>query len=435
MQMMESLQLPFWMEETMPTSNPSSAYHQINNEELQLFDNFATENDFLISNDNTSNLIVTDINTVSNNDNNTSTNNHKQRIIHNRSKPKTAHELLLELDEEIQSEPSWYHNPKLDFVYEQLSPVPISAHHGEEEIKIQKNTEELLSEFDTVCNAVGLQLTPPTTPPMSPCQKINPEDLLGAPIVYIVSSPQSTINDDCVIQELPQTMMIDEILSEESDNSMDLIDELVREHTTNLPDDLSSLIDDSCSVAGSQISDNVSISSHSSDSSYSPSRNGDDSSSFASFMSPRSDDSYDIAGYDDEWTPTVDKKKSLKKSTSNRNQQDKKSAEPKKAKRPYGRPLHEKKARKKEQNKEAATRYRQKKKELLKIVLSEEDELLQVNRKLQTKYDDVKREIKYLKQLMKEILIAKGLYWCRRPFYRLINKTDDKPYQLMSRQL
>lgn len=399
--MMESLQLPpYWMEETI-ASSPSA--YQINNEELQLFDNFAetNENDFLISNDT---LVVADINatTYSN-----STNN-KPTINHNKSK--TAQELLLELDQEIQNEPSWYHNPKLDFIYEQLSPVSTvsseihSRHINDEEFKIQRNTEELLSEFDNVCNAVGLQLTPPmspssgiTTAASSPVHAPSPDYLTGAPIVYIVTVD----NNDIPTEE----MLIDEVLSEASDDSMELIDELVREHTTNLPDDVSSMIDDSCSVAESQMSDNVSVVSSGSDSSYSP--RSDDGSSFASFMSPRSTDSFDVAGYDEEWTPSVDKKRVLKKSAGSRAQS--KTGEPKKEKRGYGRPLHEKKARKKEQNKNAATRYRQKKKEQLKVVLTEEEKLMQVHNKLRTKHDDVKREIRYLKQLMKEILIAKGV--------------------------
>lgn len=404
--MMESLQLPYWMEENI-TSSPTT--YQIANEELQLFDNFAetTENDFLLSNDT---LIVADINTVPYNSNSTNTS------IQN--KTKTAHDLLLELDEEIKNEPSWYHNPKLDFIYEQLSPVPmqtnnsINSHHVTvQETKLQANTEELLSEFDTVCNAVGLQLTPPATPPMSPSSiktasspipEISSDYLTGAPIVYIVTLDN---NYDITQQEITsQNTLIDEVLSEASDDSMDLIDELVREHTTNLPDDLTSLIDDSCSIAESQISDNVSVvSSSGSDSNYSPSIS-DDASSYVSFMSPRSNDSFDVAGYDDEWTPSVDKKRTLKKS-SGRSKAD----EPKKEKRGYRRPLHEKKARKKEQNKNAATRYRQKKKEQLKVVLSEEDQLLQVYNNLKTKHDDVKREIRYLKQLMKEVLIAKGV--------------------------
>lgn len=394
------------MDQTI-TSSPSA--YQINNEEFQLFDNFAetNENDFLISNDT---IIVANINATTNNN----STNKPTTIIHNKNK--TAHELLLELDQEIQNEPSWYHNPKLDFIYEQLSPVSasntsINLHHiNKEESTIQKNTEQLLSEFDNVCSAVGLQLTPPTTPPMSPSvtttavsspvQDLSSDYLTGAPIVYIV-----TVDNDIATQEITsQDMLIDEVLSEASDDSMELIDELVREHTTNLPEDLSSMIDDSCSVAESQINDNVSVSSRSSDSSFSP--RSDDASSFASFMSPRSNDSYDVAGYDDEWTPSVDKKRVLKKSSS---RSQTKAAESKREKRGYGRPLQEKKARKKEQNKNAATRYRQKKKEQLKVVLTEEEELLQIYNKLQTKHDDVKREIRYLKQLMKEILIAKGV--------------------------
>ncbi|XP_063705045.1 activating transcription factor of chaperone-like [Culicoides brevitarsis] len=357
--MMESLQLPYWTEVT--SSSPQSAYH-IDNEEFQLFDNFA--NDFLTTND-----VHDDITTATTTPTTSSS-----------SSPAAAHELLLELDQEIQNEPAWYHNPKLEFIYEQLSPVPQNA-----------ETEQLLSEFDDICSAVGVQLTPPTTPPMSPktsiassspVQELPAEYFMGAPIVYMVT-------DDMVTQEIPSSAV--SVIDEASNESMDIIEELVREHTTNLPsnDDIYA-----------EMSDNVSVFSSSNTSSYAPSQCSDDTSSCASFMSPRSTDSYG----DDEWTPSVDKKRTLKRAAAASRT---KSTEPKREKRPYGRPLHEKKARKKEQNKNAATRYRQKKKEQLAVVLSEEEQLLKITEKLQTEYDDRKRELRTLMNLLKDVGILK----------------------------
>lgn len=77
---------------------------------------------------------------------------------------------------------------------------------------------------------------------------------------------------------------------------------------------------------------------------------------------------------------------------------------------PYSRPnTEDKRVRKKEQNKNAATRYRQKKKQEIKEILGEEQELVNKNEKLQTQLKDVQREIGYLKGLMRDLFKAKGL--------------------------
>lgn len=226
-------------------------------------------------------------------------------------------QLLMELEQEIIKDDEWVLDPELlAAVVDETSP---------------KSTEELLFEFDAVCNAVGL------TPPASPPAKF----LEGAPIYYVDEvDPEILLQDD---EEL----------------SNDFIDELVRSRSSSL---------DSC----------------------------DTSSASSTSSSPRSDASFDVSGFDDdEWTPAEQKKPS--------------PPTEKRKKRPYGRPVEEKKVRKKEQNKNAATRYRQKKKHQLETILSEEDQLKAVHVQLKTKYDDTRREINYLKKLMKEILIAKGV--------------------------
>ncbi|CAG5117669.1 unnamed protein product [Candidula unifasciata] len=68
-----------------------------------------------------------------------------------------------------------------------------------------------------------------------------------------------------------------------------------------------------------------------------------------------------------------------------------------------------KKDRKKLQNKNAAIRYRMKKKEEAVGIKSEEQELEEANQELKGKVDDLQREIKYMKNLMEEVLRAKGL--------------------------
>lgn len=63
--------------------------------------------------------------------------------------------------------------------------------------------------------------------------------------------------------------------------------------------------------------------------------------------------------------------------------------------------------RKKEQNKTAATRYRIKKKVELDILLEEESNLEQRNRQLQIQHDELANEVRYLKKLMREVFIRR----------------------------
>jgi cyclic AMP-dependent transcription factor ATF-4 len=74
----------------------------------------------------------------------------------------------------------------------------------------------------------------------------------------------------------------------------------------------------------------------------------------------------------------------------------------------YGRNPEEKKSRKKEQNKNAATRYRQKKKQEIGVILDEEKILRDRNRKLTTTFKDTRREVKYLKSLLRDLFKARG---------------------------
>lgn len=69
----------------------------------------------------------------------------------------------------------------------------------------------------------------------------------------------------------------------------------------------------------------------------------------------------------------------------------------------------DKKGRKKLQNKNAAIRYRQKKKEEAESEKSEVNQLEDVNTELKSKVDDIQREIIYIKNLMGDILKAKGI--------------------------
>jgi cyclic AMP-dependent transcription factor ATF-4 len=80
-----------------------------------------------------------------------------------------------------------------------------------------------------------------------------------------------------------------------------------------------------------------------------------------------------------------------------------------KQKKYYSRNVEEKVSRKKEQNKNAATRYRMKKKAEIEEILEEEKGLVTKNGELESKVGDLQREIKYLKNLMREVFKAKGM--------------------------
>lgn len=76
---------------------------------------------------------------------------------------------------------------------------------------------------------------------------------------------------------------------------------------------------------------------------------------------------------------------------------------------PYSRSSDDRRSRKKEQNKNAATRYRQKKKAEIEVLLTEEQSLRQRHTELGDKCSDLQREIRYLKGLMRDLFKAKGL--------------------------
>ncbi|KAJ0178359.1 hypothetical protein K1T71_006182 [Dendrolimus kikuchii] len=76
---------------------------------------------------------------------------------------------------------------------------------------------------------------------------------------------------------------------------------------------------------------------------------------------------------------------------------------------PYSRSTDDRRSRKKEQNKNAATRYRQKKKAEVEVLLNEEQALRQHHSGLSDKCADLQRDIRYLKGLMRDMFKAKGL--------------------------
>lgn len=125
----------------------------------------------------------------------------------------------------------------------------------------------------------------------------------------------------------------------------------------------------------------------------------DDDSSLASTStaasSPRSETSYNSSfSSNAEWPATsIESKSAIEKKAGRSNKYS----------------TEDKKHRKKEQNKSAANRYRQKKKAEIGTILEEEKLLEQEHNKLTTEYTDIEREIKCIKRLLREFYHTKGV--------------------------
>ncbi|KAH8273776.1 hypothetical protein KR044_000264 [Drosophila immigrans] len=114
-----------------------------------------------------------------------------------------------------------------------------------------------------------------------------------------------------------------------------------------------------------------------------------------------------VADVDEEWLPetssnspahTIEEEQSPSPSASASSS----GGSAKKRTRTYGRGVEDRKIRKKEQNKNAATRYRQKKKIEMEHVLGEEQELVQANDELRRTLSERRNESRYLRQLIRE---------------------------------
>jgi cyclic AMP-dependent transcription factor ATF-4 len=258
-------------------------------------------------------------------------------------------------------------------------------------------SEQLLMEFNNIFNTVDLQneLTPPQTPPelyvpqysnsndiptngqyeifnyhQPPSQQVEPFIVIpnASPVSSSAPSPGNEIS---ILYEGSNHSMNEEIIFDpdsiisspaDIQRELEVVDELVRAHSSRNSSDY-----DDVSASSSQWSSS----------------------------SPRSEYSSGYSQYDYE-TPNKSKSKSGLKGVS------------KKRSRGYGRNPEEKKSRKKEQNKNAATRYRQKKKQEVEVILDEEKILMDKNRRLATTYKDTKREVKYLKSLLRDLFKARG---------------------------
>jgi cyclic AMP-dependent transcription factor ATF-4 len=277
------------------------------------------------------------------------------------------------------------------------------------EAVVPQDTQSLLREFETVFGEVELThgtLTPPQSPPVPTYTNVTPKDpkegelvtlqqMIPVPIVPLVPVIYNNERKETLFT-LEQ--MVPETPSPDLARELAAVDELVRTRVEHLVDSSSShCIPDpweSCS------SGNTSSSSLEGES--------EGEASVVAPPSPCTSSSGSSYGSgeemcdDPEWIPTLIQvpptdcvKNGRKRGGSTK---------------PYSRPgIEEKRMRKKEQNKNAATRYRQKKKAEIEEILSEEKGLEENNAELQLKVSDLSREIKYLKGLMRDLFKAKGL--------------------------
>ncbi len=120
----------------------------------------------------------------------------------------------------------------------------------------------------------------------------------------------------------------------------------------------------------------------------------------------------DTSGLDDrEWTPPSSVRQRRRSSKSGDADAGPASKRGRAAtSKPYAKPpVEERRQRKKEQNKNAATRYRLKKKAEVEEIRIEEQQLLEQNQKLQNQLEDISREVRCLKSLMRDVYRKKGL--------------------------
>ncbi|VEN54682.1 unnamed protein product [Callosobruchus maculatus] len=255
--------------------------------------------------------------------------------------------------------------------------VPVPLQHAFKEDAA--STEYFLNDIENVYNSVAL------TPPQSPPAKRPPTLATLEPIgqlphqqhLYPVVPPQvPSPGKQIIAQEFCPLPMLNEVecnvfpSQQSADIALELavVDELVRSRVEDMQ-----------------------WSSSQSSSSSSPRSPG--SSSCSNFGDCSSDDP--------EWIPEVVTGEAVPEPGAKSSR---------KRTRVYSKtPVEEKKVRKKEQNKNAATRYRMKKKAEVEEILTEEKILLNKKNELDTKLTDLQREIKYLKGLMRDLFKAKGL--------------------------
>lgn len=267
------------------------------------------------------------------------------------SRAELAQDLLQQLENQCKQEnifPNW-----LEEKVELFETIPQTQERAEVPVAAPiaayiapQPTEELLREFETVYGAVELtHLTPPQSPP-GPATQLLLSYAQQAQCAPLVPALPLATQDQWQIVSAPVPEAT--VPAALYDSDLQAVEELVRTRAALLASPLPS-------------GDSASASPRSSPPS-----------------SPRS------SSTDEEWSAP---------------------SRPK----PYSRSVDDRRSRKKEQNKNAATRYRQKKKAEIEVLLSEEHTLRQRHSELGDKCSDLQREIRYLKGLMRDLFKAKGL--------------------------
>ncbi|XP_043273457.1 activating transcription factor of chaperone isoform X2 [Venturia canescens] len=260
----------------------------------------------------------------------------------------------------------------------------------------QETTQTLLQEFESVlgdveaCHQifppVNSALTPPQSPPPSPPNKINGIDTqLLVTLQPVLQTPlypcpriiqQQQQQQQQTIVETPQTnasSYLGQISGEWNAENVSLVP--LRDVASEL-----AAVDEYVRSCAEEIAPSSPC-----------------TSSGASYFSSEDSSSPDDPDWTGESSGSSYTKQRTSRLTKNRHK-------------PYSRPsVEDKKVRKKEQNKNAATRYRQKKKQEIKEIVGEEQELVDHNVKLKDQVKELNREIGYLKGLMRDLFKAKGL--------------------------
>lgn len=272
------------------------------------------------------------------------------------SRAELANDLLQQLDTNCKQEnifSNWLEEKSELPIFENISQVPERVEPTPPvslpivpTFSAPQHTEDLLREFETVYGAVELtHLTPPQSPPGPATQLLLSYAQQAQCAPFAPALPLVPTQDQWPVVTAPAPLAEP---AQHYDCGYEDVEELVRHRAAQL-------------ASPQHSGGSASVSPQSSPPS-----------------SPRS------SCTDDEWSS---------------------SSRPK----PYSRPSDDRRSRKKEQNKNAATRYRQKKKAEIEDLLNEEQQMRERNSKLSDKCSDLQREIRYLKGLMRDLYKAKGL--------------------------
>ncbi|XP_073824409.1 bZIP transcription factor crc [Musca autumnalis] len=282
--------------------------------------------------------------------------------------------------------------PLLDNSLESPVTNPIQA------IKVQSPTEINHFSFANHNASVLTQLTPPSSPPQTAASSPIPTSSSPALLETVTAANQIPIGINDVLQQnhlsgseptspVPQTQQFT-FANWNNNNSANQ-----KESTTDSSseDDIefnTQLIDDILKSAADKYFE--------------------DSETQSSISAPSH-----LEYTDDEWLPSSGSCSPLQQlSVENFSETSSELSSPSPAKkrtRPYGRGVEDRKIRKKEQNKNAATRYRQKKKLEMEQILIEEQELTKRHEELKSMLAERKREAKYLKTLIREFYMKKKI--------------------------